>query len=128
MGKKSVPIRPGAVLEINTPVSVPGEADIELDKYGHLVDSNRWSSDVAQLLASRDGVELTDAHWLVIRILRQYYDDFGIEAPMRAIVKLLKEQNAEEFASSRALYRLFPEGPVRQGSRYAGLPIPVSCI
>ena len=113
---------------MNQPVSIPGEADIELDDYGHLADGSRWSPDVAKLLAGRDGIELSEAHWMVIRILRNYHDEFGIEAPMRAIVKLLRQQNAEDFASSRALYRLFPEGPVRQGSRYAGLPIPVSCI
>lgn len=107
---------------------MPGEADIELDEYGHLADGKRWSPDVAKLLAARDGLELSDAHWMVIRMLRNFYDEFGIEAPMRAIVKVLREQGAKEYASSRALYRLFPEGPVRQGSRYAGLPIPVSCI
>jgi tRNA 2-thiouridine synthesizing protein E len=115
-------------MEIDKHVSLPGGTEIELDEYGHLLDGKQWSSDVANLLAGLDGMELTDAHWKVIRILRDYYHEFGIEAPMRAIVKQLREQDAEEFASSRALYRLFPEGPVRQGSRYAGLPIPVSCI
>lgn len=107
---------------------MPGGAIIVLDDHGHLADGAQWSTEVAHHLADRDGIELSAAHWLVIQILRAYYDEFGIEAPMRAIVKVLREQNAEEYASSRALYRLFPEGPVRQGSRYAGLPIPVSCI
>lgn len=107
---------------------MPGGAKFELDDYGHLAIGAQWSPEVAKHLAGGDGIELSAAHWMVIRILREYYDEFGIEASMRAIVKLLREQSAEEFASSRALYRLFPEGPVRQGSRYAGLPIPVSCI
>lgn len=115
-------------MEVNEPVLIPGETAIELDEYGHLSDGKRWSPEVAQQLAYRDGIQLTDAHWMVIRILRQYYVEFGIEAPMRAIVRALREQDATDFSSSRALYRLFPEGPVRQGSRYAGLPVPVSCI
>ena len=33
-----------------------------------------------------------------------------------------------EQADSRALYRLFPQGPAKQAARYAGLPRPTSCI
>ena len=69
-----------------------------------------------------------DAHWVVLDILREYYAEFGIEPPMRALVRMLKNKGIVEHASSLALYRLFPEGPARQGSRYAGLPLPVSCI
>ncbi|MBT8061819.1 MAG: TusE/DsrC/DsvC family sulfur relay protein, partial [Gammaproteobacteria bacterium] len=76
----------------------------------------------------RDGIELSDRHWLVIEILRNYFDEFGIETPMRVLVSRLKTCGGADWANSRALYRLFPEGPVRQGSRYGGLPIPLSCI
>lgn len=101
---------------------------LSLDQYGHLLDSCDWSRDVAKRMAQTDGIELTEAHWAVIEILRAYFAETGIEIPMRVLVSRLAKQGREEWASSRALYRLFPEGPVRQGSRYGGLPIPLSCI
>lgn len=83
---------------------------------------------MAVQLAALDDIDLSEQHWLVIRILRDYYSENSIEPPMRALVKLLKDKDAEETATSLQLYRLFPEGPAKQGSRYAGLPIPLSCI
>ena len=101
---------------------------LALDDYGHLVNRGDWSTEVAEQLAATDEMVLSAGHWLVLNILREYYDDFGIEPPMRALVRIMTSKGGGEFANSLALYRLFPEGPARQGSRYAGLPIPVSCI
>lgn len=101
---------------------------IALDEHGHLKNLTDWSEDVARAMARQDGVVLLEAHWVVIGILRDYYQDFEIEPPMRALVKELKGRGCSEQANSLELYRLFSEGPVKQGSRYAGLPIPLSCI
>jgi tRNA 2-thiouridine synthesizing protein E len=101
---------------------------LALDEHGHLQNRKDWSEAVAVHLAALDKLELTDIHWLVIGILRDYYDEYGIEPPMRALVSLMKANDAKAHANSLELYRLFPEGPARQGSRYAGLPIPLSCI
>lgn len=106
---------------------VNGES-VELDEHGFLLNQSVWTKEVALSFAREDGVQLTDAHWTVIEVLRDYFDEFEIEPPMRALVKELKKRGGEAFANSLALYRMFPEGPVKQGSRYAGLPIPVSCI
>jgi tRNA 2-thiouridine synthesizing protein E len=40
----------------------------------------------------------------------------------------MKAEFGEEKASSRYLYRLFPEGPAKQATKYAGLPKPARCI
>ena len=101
---------------------------LALDDHGHLENSNDWSPEVAMQMAAADGIELCDAHWLLFEIFRAYHRDFEIEPPMRVLVRTLKEKGRDEAANSLALYRLFPEGPARQGSRYAGLPLPVSCI
>lgn len=98
------------------------------DENGHLLDRRDWSPEVAQALASLDGVVLADAHWAVLDALRWYYEAYEIAPPMRGLVALLRERMGETAPDSRALYRLFPDGPVRQGCRFAGLPKPVSCI
>lgn len=103
-------------------------ARLPLDKYGHLLSREDWSRGVAKRMAELDGIELSAVHWAVIGIVRAYFAEFGIETPMRVLVSRMAEQGLDDWANSRALYRLFPEGPVRQGSRYGGLPIPLSCI
>lgn len=109
-------------------LELPDGSGVPLDEYGHLSRREDWSREVAMAMADADGLELGAGHWLVMDILTSHYEAYGVETPMRLLVRKLRERGAPELASSRALYRLFPEGPVRQGSRYAGLPIPVSCI
>jgi len=101
---------------------------LELDRHGHLADATQWSAAVARAFARIDGIELAPAHWAVIDELRDYHETFGIEPPMRALLARLRERLDQPALGSRELYRWFPEGPVRQGSRYAGLPLPLSCI
>ena len=115
-------------LEMNTHLQMPNGSSLTLDQHGHLDDPELWSIAVAECFSAEDSVSLTAEHWLVLDILRDYYRDFDIEPPMRALVKEMKARGHEKIANSLDLYRLFPEGPVRQGSRYAGLPLPLSCI
>lgn len=100
---------------------------LELDERGYLVDAAAWTPAVAEAMARADGVELQPAHWQVIGILRRFHDDHGIEPPMRSLLRLLGEATGTR-PGSRELYRLFPDGPIPQGCRYAGLPCPVSCL
>jgi len=100
----------------------------ELDEKGYLLDWTAWRPGVAEVLAARDNVTLTADHWVVFEIFRQYFREFEIEPPMRALVSRVREELGEEKGSSRYLYRLFPDGPGTQGCRYAGLPRPVSCV
>jgi tRNA 2-thiouridine synthesizing protein E len=115
-------------LEMNSQLIMPDGGSLGLDEDGHLDDPKEWSRAAAECFSAEDNISLTAAHWLVLEILRDYFRDFGIEPPMRALVKEMKARGSEEIANSLDLYRLFPEGPVRQGSRYAGLPLPLSCI
>jgi len=99
-----------------------------VDEKGYLLDPSVWERSVAEHMAKHDGVDLTEDHFAVIDIFRDYFRQYEIEPPMRALVKLVAERMGEEKGSSRFLYRLFPEGPTIQACRYAGLPRPLSCI
>lgn len=107
---------------------LPDGSELGLDRHGHLADPARWSPEVARAFAMRDGVPLVDQHWAVLELLREYHAEFGIEPPMRALLQRLRVRLDDPGLGSRDLYQWFPEGPVRQGSRWAGLPIPLSCI
>lgn len=100
----------------------------EMDEKGYLLDWQAWSPEVAKAMAARDKLTLTDDHWVVLDIFRQYYGEFEIEPPMRALVGRVREVLGENKGNSRYLYRLFPDGPGTQACRYAGLPRPVSCV
>ena len=109
-------------------LKITGGGTIDLDEKGYLLDWLEWSPEVAKTMAAADGIILTDEHWVVLRIFRTYFEQYEIEPPMRALVRLVREALGEEKGSSRFLYRLFPDGPGIQACRYAGLPRPVSCV
>ena|SRR6056297_129002 len=102
--------------------------EIALDPDGHLVDPDDWSEPVAEEMARLDGLELCDLRWWLIRFVRAHYGAYGMPPLMRVAVKAMRRDVGPEDASSRTLYRLFPDGPIREACRYGGLPKPESCI
>jgi tRNA 2-thiouridine synthesizing protein E len=109
-------------------LELAGGERLAVDEKGYLLDWQAWSPAVASAMAEADGFELTDEHWLILRLFRAYFREYEIEPPMRALVKLVRDELGAEKANSRYLYRLFPDGPGTQACRYAGLPRPVSCV
>ena len=104
------------------------DVTIELDDDGFLLDAEQWSTDVAAALAAENDFNLTVAHWKIIKFVRQYFATYSIEPPMRALVKAANVYVEDGTGGSRYLYQLFPDGPLKDACRYAGLPKPVSCI
>lgn len=103
-------------------------AEPRLDGDGHLADAADWSRDWAETMAGRDGVELTELHWWLIGFVREHYIAYGMPPLMRVAIRAMREAGVVADASSRTLYRLFPDRPIRQACRYAGVPAPESCI
>ena len=103
-------------------------AEIETDKQGYLLDHSLWTKELAFIIAQLDEFELTPAHWEVIDFVRAFYLEYNTSPAIRALTKAMKAEFGEEKASSRYLYRLFPEGPAKQATKYAGLPKPARCI
>lgn len=101
---------------------------IETDAQGYLLDHTLWSESLALIIAEQDEMTLTQAHWEVIRFVREFYLTYNTSPAIRALTKAMKAEFGEEKASSRYLYRLFPEGPAKQATKYAGLPKPARCI
>ena len=101
---------------------------IPTDKQGYLLDHLLWQKELAFVMAKHDEFELTEAHWEVINFVRQFYLIYNTSPAIRALTKAMKAEFGEEKASSRYLYKLFPEGPAKQATKYAGLPKPARCI
>ena len=101
---------------------------IETDNQGYLLRHQEWDEALAVVMTELDNFVLTPAHWEVIRFVREFYLTYNTSPAIRALTKAMKAEFGEEKASSRYLYRLFPEGPAKQATKYAGLPKPARCI
>ena len=98
------------------------------DENGFLSDTDRWSDDIARAFAAQEGIMLTDAHWEVLSLLREYFAAFGDSPANRALVNYTKQQLGTGKGNSIYLMGLFPGSPARVGSRIAGLPKPKNCL
>lgn len=106
---------------------VDGER-VELDADGHLLDPQQWRPAIALAMARLDARELSRDHWWLIEFVRDYHHTYGTPPLMRIVVTAFRQHKADAALSSRALYRLFPDNPVRQACRYGGLAKPDWCI
>jgi tRNA 2-thiouridine synthesizing protein E len=87
-----------------------------------------WTKEKAVEIARDENIQLTDRHWDVIDFLRVYYQNVGKDMPSsHEFSKTLDERFSEE-GGLKYLFKLFPGGPVAQGSRIAGLPVPDDAV
>jgi tRNA 2-thiouridine synthesizing protein E len=96
--------------------------DIATDSEGYLRNLADWSEDFARALAREEGLVLTPQHWEVIRFLRDHYQQHGVQAQVRVMIRHFTRIWGAERGSNHALHELFPVGgPQKQGNRLAGL-------
>lgn len=101
---------------------------VALDPEGYLVDLQDWSPSVAQVLAEEESITLTDEHWEVLLVLRDFYARFEMAPAMRPLVKAVSQALGPEKGRSIHLMRLFPGSPAKVAARLAGLPKPTHCL
>lgn len=102
-------------------IEVDGRA-IATDSEGYLLDRNDWSEAFAEALARQEGLTLTPAHWEVIRFLREYFQQHGVQPQVRVMIRHFTQEWGAERGNNHALHDMFPiGGPQKQGNRLAGL-------
>ena len=99
-------------------IDVNGDS-YETDEEGYLVDLADWNKDVAAMMATVDGCDLSDNHWEVINFLREYYDEYQIAPAVRILTKAIGKKLGKDKGNSKYLYELFPYGPAKQACKYA---------
>lgn len=102
------------------------------DKYAHDPDGvmgelEHWSPLVANRRAAEDGLSLSEEHWQVLYCLREQYRHCSASWTARQVTSNLDAEYAAA-GGRRHLYELFPKGPVVQGCRIAGVPVPRDAI
>ena len=95
---------------------------IATDDNGNLINYQEWDKDVALILAAREGIELTQAHWDVLEYLREEYQNNNGNQPMERQINKDMGKRWGKTVSSKDLYKLFPLAPSKQGNKVAGLP------
>lgn len=83
----------------------------------------RWNEDQARSIADEQGVELSEAHFKVIHTLRDYYLKNGMPESGRELEEMLDSEFSSQ-GGRKYLHQLFPKGPVTQGMRFGGMPVP----
>ena len=101
---------------------------LALDKDGYLVNLDDWSVDVAEMLAREMEIELTDAHWEILNLIRDFHKRRGLSPVMRILVKIVENECGPDKGNSLYLLKLFPESPARVACKIAGLPRPINCL
>ena len=95
---------------------------------GFLLNTADWSEPVAHQLAASDGINLSDAHFEIIYLVRQFYQDYDHSPSMRPLVKYVKTQLSADKGNSIYLLTLFPESPAKLACKIAGVPKPEKCL
>ncbi len=103
------------------PVTTINGKTIHVNEEGFLTDYDEWDEDLAKVLAQQIGIDLTDAHWKVIRFLREDYKAQGETATTRRVQNAAGVPVKEQFS-------LFPKKPGKKMAYIAGLPKPRGCV
>lgn len=99
-----------------------GERAIPTDSEGYLLQLADWSEAFARALAAEEGLALSPEHWEVIRFLRSYFQEHGVQAQVRVMIRHFSRVWGPERGNNHSLHDLFPRGgPQKQGNRLAGL-------
>lgn len=110
-----------ADIDINKAIRDQAQNDPEVLE--HLNEMGEWNEDMGRRQAEKEGLSLTDEHWAVVHYLREHYARHGRAENGRELGDTL-EKHFEDRGGRKWLYSLFPKGPVSQGSRIGGLPLP----
>lgn len=95
--------------------------ELETDAQGYLSEPD-YSEEIVDVIASAEGIKLTDEHWAVINFMRDQYREHGHTPNFRIMLKDFSE--IRPGTDSKYLYDLFPLGPAKQAAKVAGLPQP----
>lgn len=93
---------------------------IEVNEEGYLLNVSDWSKEIAVEMAKEGGIDLTGKHFEVLDYLRKE-QAVGTALSIRKVGK-------SGIVDIKGLYELFPGGPLKYSSKYAGIPKPASCV
>jgi len=101
---------------------------IELSEAGWLNNLDEWSKELAAVIAISEHIaELTEEHWDIVNLAREYFQDNGTVCEPRQFSKLMKKKYGKDRSDQKYIYSLFPTGLIKCANKVAGLPRPKGC-
>lgn len=95
---------------------------------GYLKNIKDWNKEIALIIAKEEKIIITENHWKIIFFMRNFYLNFSIYPSMRILNKEIAKLIDKKKVNSIYLFNLFPEGPLTQGAKIAGLPQTTKCL
>jgi len=83
-----------------------------------------WSREQAEEVAQTEGLELTEAHWAVVRSLQELCAQNAEPALNARDLHDALDEHFHAEGGIKYLYQLFPKGPLAQGCLLAGVEPP----
>ena len=103
------------------PVTTLDGRVVHVDAEGFLTDPGEWDDALAEVLATRIGLALTEEHRAVLRYLRE---DFAVKGE----TPTLRRASLGTGVPVKTLFALFPQKPAKKMAYVAGLPKPHGCV
>lgn len=97
------------------------------DEDGYLENRDEWNMEVAGYFAKEEGVEMTEAHWEIVKFIREYYEENKIVLEDRLLFKAVSKKLGPEKGNKGYLYELYQRGPSKQAAKIGGLPMSQGC-
>ena len=98
---------------------------ISRDAEGYLINPDDWNGDIANELASEEGIELNDRFWKALNFMRGYYVEHNITPDVRHLMDYLAVENrCEKKEAKQLIFELFSYGYVKQACKIAGMRRP----
>jgi tRNA 2-thiouridine synthesizing protein E len=95
--------------------------EVDVNDEGFLTNPDQWDESLGSELAKLVGVDLSDAHWKIIRFLRSDYATQGETATLRRV-------STQAGVPVKELFALFPGKPAKKMAYVSGLPKPKGCV
>ena len=102
--------------------------ELKLTDDGFLVDESHWTTEISEVLATREGIRLSPAHWEILVFVRDFRMQHGEVPPNRLFARAVAQALGPEKGNSAYLLSLFPGSPVKMACKIAGLPRPPHCF
>lgn len=99
-------------------------SSLETDEEGFLLDPNEWNREVAEEIASQEGLQLTEPVWEIVEFVREHFERNQSVPEARVVLKELAARHGKEKATRKYLYELFPYGYGQQACKIAGMRKP----
>ena len=101
---------------------------INIDHEGYLLDPSDWNEEVAQVIADKENVELTNDVWEVVNFVREHFEENQSIPEHRKLLQELKRRHGKEKATRKYIYQMFPYGYGQQACKIAGMRVPLKLL